>query len=844
MKSMTKALTLAATALSGVAVATPTMAQDAATTDDGAIVVTARRFEERLQDVPISITVYNPEQLAARNVVNSTDLAAYTPSLTVNGRYGPDKSSFAIRGFSQDLNTAPSVAVYFAEATAPRLSSNITSGNGAGVGQMMDLQNVQVLKGPQGTLFGRNTTGGAILLVPNKPTDRLEGYVEGTVGNFDQWRLMGVANAPITENIRLRIAADRNTRDGYLKNRTGIGPKNFNDMNYWAARASLVIDITPDLENYTIFTYAKSNTNGYIGKYAYCNRGTIPGSDGNVGTALASRAANCAEIDRQAAAGYGYYDVANNNQNSFVRNKTWQVINTTTWKASDTLTVKNIFSYGKAKESYSFNLQGDNIPRSFVIVNPGPDGGQGDQWTLSEELQFQGRTADDRLIWQVGGYLEHSEPNKLQTQYTSILSDCVNQADTWAFRCNALGNISIAHNMYYYKNYGLYAQATFKLTEQFAITGGIRNTWDRQHEDADNIVVVSSPNGPTAYRCSPRSAPENQPTPPGSAAILSNGQCGIGRSFDTRSSKPTWLVNLDFKPDPDTLIYAKYARGYRGGSINEANLQFETWQPEYVDNFEVGAKASFSGASVRGNINFAAFLNKFKDQQVSVFIPQCLGLTSASGQPNPGGRATCVRPAPTGINGIQNVGKSELKGVEADASLMIGDSWRFDVGYAYIDAKVTDGGNSLPNCNAAAFECDQAVFLTKGTVLPFAPKNRVTLSATYTLPVPEEAGKVSIGAIFTHTDKQFSNHGNDKGFAQGAIPFNASISPATDLLNLNFNWNEVGGSPVDLALFMTNVTGEKYWVSSSNGLASAGAEWLILGAPRMYGMRMKVRFGE
>ncbi|MFA7602710.1 MAG: TonB-dependent receptor [Novosphingobium sp.] len=839
--TFTKRIALAATAM-GVVLTTPTaFAQEAYDASGADIVVTARRMEERLQDVPISITVYNPEQLAARNIVSSTDLAAYTPSLTVNGRYGPDKSSFAIRGFSQDLNTAPSVAVYFADAIAPRLSSNITSGNGAGVGQMMDLQNVQVLKGPQGTLFGRNTTGGAILLVPNKPTDNLEGSVEATVGNFDQWRLQGVLNVPLSDSIRFRVAADRNTRDGYIRNRSGIGPDHFNDVDYWAVRASLTIDLTPDIENYTIFTYAKSDTNGYMGKYAYCNRGDVAGSDGNTGTALASRAANCTELDRQVAAGYGYYDVANSNENSFVKSQTWQVINTTTWRATDTLTVKNIFSYGKAKESYSFNLQGDNIPRSFVIVNPGPDGGQGNQWTLTEELQLQGHTADDRLVWQIGGYLEHSEPNKEQTQYTAILSDCTNQADVWAFTCTALGNISIAHNMYYYKNYGLYAQATYKLTDQFAITGGIRNTWDRQHEDANNIVVVPNAlTGPTAYRCA-RAA---QPAGGGTVDILTNGACGIGRSFTTKSSKPTWMINLDFKPNPDTLIYAKYARGYRGGSINEANLQFETWQPEYVDNFEIGAKASFTGATVRGNLNVAAFLNKFKDQQVSVFIPQCLSETNSAGQPNIGGRATCTAPAPTGINGIQNVGQSKLQGIEVDGSLLIGDSWRFDLGYAYLDAKVTDGGSAVPNCNNAAFNCDQAVFLTKGTILPFAPKNRVTLTATYTLPVPEEVGKVSVSAIFTHTDKQYSNHGNDKAFAAGVIPFNASISPATDLLNLNFNWNEVGGSPIDLALFMTNVTGEKYWVASGNGLSSSGAEWIMLGAPRMYGMRVKVRFGN
>ncbi len=824
----TRNIALAASAMAAV-LTTPALAQEAAETSSSDLIVTARRMDERLQDVPISITVYNPEQLAARNIVNSTDLAAYTPSLSVNGRYGPDKSSFAIRGFSQDLNTAPTVGVYFADAVAPRLQSNITSGNGAGVGSMFDLQNVQVLKGPQGTLFGRNTTGGAILLVPQRPTDRLEGFVEGTVGNYDQWRVQGVLNVPLSESIRLRVGGDRNTRDGYLRNRSGVGPDTFNDVDYWSARASLIVDVSPDLENYTIFTYAKSQTNGYIGKVGYCNRGTIAGSDGNIGTALASRAANCAELDRQTAAGYGYYDVANNDTNPFVNSETWQVINTTTWKASDTLTVKNIFSYGVAKEAYSFNLQGDNIARPFVITNPGPDEGQGHQWTLSEELQIQGHTSDDSLTWQVGGYLEHSQPKGQQTQYTAILSDCKSPQQVYSFTCSG-ASIGIAHNVYFYKNYGLYAQATYKLTDQFSITGGIRNTWDRQREDSDNITVVPSPTGPTVFRCSRAVTPVGG----GNASLLTNGACGTGRSFSTRSSKPTWLINLDYKPNQDMLIYAKYARGYRGGGVNEANTGFESWQPEFVDNYEVGLKTSFSGDGVRGNLNLAGFWNDFKDQQVSVFIPQCLAAS----------RVTCTAPAPTGINGIQNVGKSRLRGVEVDGSLMIGDSWRFDLGYAYLDAKVTDGGSRLPACDNARFDCAQAVFLTKGIVLPFAPKNRVTVTATYTLPVPEEVGKVAIAATFTHTDKQFNNHGNDRAFAQGAIPYNASISPATDLLNLNLTWSDVGGHPVDLAVFATNVTGQKYYVASANGLASSGAEFLILGAPRMYGLRAKFRFGS
>src|ERR1043165_5340476 len=111
--SIVKATALAATAM-GVVQAVPAYAQEAVESASNDIVVTARRVEERLQDVPISITVYDQEQLAARNIVNSTDLAPYTPSLAANSRFGTEKASFAIRSFTQDLNTAPTVGVYFA----------------------------------------------------------------------------------------------------------------------------------------------------------------------------------------------------------------------------------------------------------------------------------------------------------------------------------------------------------------------------------------------------------------------------------------------------------------------------------------------------------------------------------------------------------------------------------------------------------------------------------------------------------------------------------------------------------------------------------------------------------
>ncbi|MCK9562992.1 MAG: TonB-dependent receptor plug domain-containing protein, partial [Bacteroidales bacterium] len=189
------------------------------------IIVTARRREESMQEVPISMTVFNQDQLDARNVFTASDIATYTPSLSSNNRWGSDQPSFAIRGFTQELRTTASVGFYFADVVAPRGGGSITAGDGGGPGSMFDLESVQVLKGPQGTLFGRNTTGGAILLMPKKPTDRLEGYVEGSLGNLDMKRMQGVVNIPIGDRVRFRLGLDTQERDGHLRNKSGVGPR-------------------------------------------------------------------------------------------------------------------------------------------------------------------------------------------------------------------------------------------------------------------------------------------------------------------------------------------------------------------------------------------------------------------------------------------------------------------------------------------------------------------------------------------------------------------------------------------------------------------------------------------
>lgn len=826
----TRSLMLASS-MAALSVAHPAWAQGAseAGEDASTIVVTARRIEERLQDVPISMTVFNQQQLTNRNIVSAGDIGKYTPSLASNGRYGGDNTSFAIRGFVQDLGTAPSVGVYFADVVALRAPGGTLGGNGAGPGAFFDLQNVQVLKGPQGTLFGRNTTGGAVLIVPQKPTSRFEGYVEGSVGNYDMRRIQAVVNVPVGDSFRVRLGVDRQTRDGFLKNQTNIGPKDFGDVDYWAFRASAVADLTPNLENYTVLTYSKSDTSGYHPQIFACN----PLSSN------AATVAGCAQVARLQAA--GFYAVENNTVNPRVMAEQWQIINTTTWKASDSLTIKNIASYGEFRGIYRQPVYGENLilrqgdtsnPANVgkamfrVVSTPFPGRYTQAQSTFTEELQFQGNVGDS-LVWQAGGYMELSEPLGFSGALSPQGAVC---PDDNPFNCVTSGVSGITpgtaggrSNKQRFSNYGLYAQATYNLTDQLSVTGGIRYTWDLTSTFTRNInyflgtapITANPPLGACASNPAIRTRTEEQ----------------CEEYYRHQASRPTWLVGIDYKPIDDVLLYAKYARGYRAGGLKSDALAFATFEPEKVDAYEIGAKTSFSGA-IRGTFNIAAFYNDFTDQQFS---------GSSLAKP--------ANPNPTPAQVIVSAGKSRIWGVEVESSVTPFTGFTIDVGYAHLNTRLK-ALKTFPDVSTLYNPPTPSGALI-GYPLALSPKNKFTITATYTLPLDESIGRISVGGTFVHTDSYQTTVQDSKIVLDQRAPglFNVigrdlGILPPTNLLNLNLNWNSIAGSPVDLALFMTNVTKRKYATAVFGGLPTFGWDGRSLGEPRMFGARLKYRFGN
>lgn len=766
------------------------------------IIVTARRTDEALQTVPISMTVYDQQTLTERNVVSATDLANSTPSLSVNTRFGSDQATFAIRGFTQELRTAASVAVYFADVVAPRGGGAVTAGDGAGPGAFFDLQNVQILKGPQGTLFGRNTTGGAIQLVPQEPTSELEGYLELSAGNYDMQRMQGVVNVPISDSARARFGVDKMDRDGYLDNKSGIGPKDFADVGYVAGRASLVLDLADTVENYSILTYTNSENHGGIAGLFACGGGA----------SLAGIADCQTLLDHQ---GDDFYAIENDTPDPYSKLKQWQAINTTTWDVTDEFTVKNIISYADLEQTSNTSTFGTNfrVPSSnythmtFYPTGIWPGIPTNSQTTFVEEIQLSGDALDAAMTWQAGLYYENSKPDGVSGARSTLFLDCGELgSDPAAWDCRRVipftGAVASNLGEIEYTNQAAYAQATYDISDEFRATGGLRYTVDETkgtgYQKVYEVPVYPAPAGPptNVYCMSPQGE-------------LSN-DCAV--TNDNRSEAPTWLLGLDYLPSSDLMVYAKYARGYRQGSVTTVSVPgFESFDPEKVDAYELGIKSSFHGV-VSGTFNIAAFYNKLKDQQIQV------GYQDLSGQATP----TTV---------IINAGSSTIQGVELETRVLLGEGLVTTVSYTYLETHVDkfEVPEEIPPPFTAKLPA-----AVEGGELTFSPRHNITAALNYQLPVSADLGDISIGANYTFVSEQYAT-ANSPTYGELQSHY---------LVGANANWMAIAGSAFDASLFATNLTDEEY-MAYTPGLYDtfAGLEFRTTGEPRMYGARIRYNFG-
>ena len=412
------------------------------------IIVTARRREESLQRVPLSITALDQDALQRQGVSTLTDLQQLVPSAYVTGyAHGSSQQFFSIRGQGESgLNTGggagggPAVVGYLSEVPVPM----------SGPGLYYDLQSVEVLKGPQGTLFGRNTTGGAVLFEPRRPElTTLSGYGEILAGDYRRAQTEAAINLPLIDGkLAVRIAAQAESREGYTTDvNTGVA---YDNRHYRAARIGILFEPNDIVENYFIGNYVAVKEHGPGGELIAANPATSA-----AGTAILNY------LDAQQARGVraAALDTPELDQGIF-----FNLINKTSVALNDDLKVRNILSYSGQR----IRRDADEDGTTLVLldsVGPAPGTWQVDTTTLTEEVQLQGKAFADAFNWQGGIYYEDDRSpnpgNQSYTQQVVLLPFYFNTVNT------DLGGTTT----------GLYGQGTYKLSrwiEGLSFTAGYR----------------------------------------------------------------------------------------------------------------------------------------------------------------------------------------------------------------------------------------------------------------------------------------------------------------------------------------------------------------------------------
>jgi iron complex outermembrane receptor protein len=571
------------------------------------------------------------------------------------------------------------------------------------------------------------------------------------------------------------------------------------DVDYTDVRASLVVDVTPDLENYTIASYLVSDTHGEVQKLVACNP-TL--SAANFIGLLA-----CGQLAQEQAKGAGFYTVESPLYDPDTRLEEWQVINTTTWHATDNLTVKNIASYAVLMEKYRNAIFGTNfflaptLPIVFAESVPLAGGDTADESTATEEIQLQGNALNNALTWQAGGYVEDEEPKQLVGSQSPVLLDCIDSDNFNCINPIGVGDINYTASKTYFNDFGLYEQASYAVTDQLKFTEGFRYTWDRAHSN-DQLISYQIPVPLTAVPL----CTQPEFTLPTCSTV-----------YRTQSNAPTWLLGVDYKPTDDVLVYGKYSRGYRSGGISPSvPPEFAVFQPERVDTYETGFKTTFAGP-VHGTFNVSTFYNNFSNQQLQ------LGFDAKPG--------SGVGPS----SGILNAGKSRIWGAEMDSSLLLFPGFELDAGYTYLNAKI----KSIQTVETPA-DSPYLVepFAHAGDTLVLTPRSKVSTTGTYSFPIPDTIGRVSLSATFTHTNKELVN------YADRTAPFpeiaQFSVLPALNLVNMDATWKNIWGSHVDVSGFVSNLTNKQYYTFVAGLYSSSlGIETAELGQPRFYGVRLR-----
>ncbi|AEG50885.1 TonB-dependent receptor [Sphingobium chlorophenolicum L-1] len=736
------------------------------------IVVTAQKREQRLSDVGLAVVAASNEQLSQQGITNVNMLDKIAPGFAVGTTY-TGAQVFSLRGVnfnSTQISASPAVSTYVDEAALP-----YTAMTG---GLLLDVERVEVLKGPQGTLFGQNATAGSVNVIAAKPTSTFEAGIKGEVNHFGEVFAEGFVSGPITTNLNARLAGSV-TQGGAWQRGYYLSNRKNGDQNKFVGR--LLLDWTPTERLKVSFNVNGFSDRGEIQQYQVGKIDpVVPVGGAGVDPALLT------------------YRLPNNNRdaefdpglNTKKRDRLLQAVGRIDYDLSDDVVLTSITNYADYKTRHT--LDGDATVLSLNQYFP-----RGRIKTFSQELRLTGQSLDDRITYIVGG-------NYQKDKITDV---------------NALflpGQTSVPHGTFFSTtNYltnralGVFGNLDFKITDQLTLTGGARYTDTRQTLKGCTVgnAIGTAIVGTLADLIAGGAGTPNPAYVVGGCLTIDDvgsnpSYLPISGNVSQKEDNVSWRIGLNFKPTTSTLIYGLVSRGYKSGvfPVLPAEFFLSGFQPvrqEEVTSYEIGTKLGLFDRKLQFNVT--AFYYDYRDKQFLTYQPY---------------------PAPIYYNQLLlNIPKSKVKGIDLDFVAYPFAGLTLRGALTYIDTKVGNFVTFTPTVPPQPVNVE-------GTQFNFAPKWSGMLDAEYSLPLSGSMNAY-IGGNMQFQSRTFSDLGEDPN----------SINPKYTTFDARIGLRSEAGWTI--GLFARNLTDKYYWTSQ---FRTSDVYARTAGRPRTFGVTAGYQF--
>jgi len=642
------------------------------------IVVTAQKHAQGVNDIGITVNAFTGDQLKDMGVSSAEDIALFTPGLTVNETAATGVPLYTIRGVGfQDYSTAASstVGLYFDEVAMPYTVMTR--------GVVFDVERVEVLKGPQGDLYGRNTTAGQINFISNKPTEDFEAGINLAYDSLDIANLEGFVSGPLMDAVNARLAIKTNkSSEGWQKSLTRSDE--LGEVDKLAMRSLFDISISEGASVLLNVHYVqdksdnKANT-AYDGRVVGLNEFSAPYS--GLADYLIPGAASFGETPPWYSTGDSEAADWTNTYTSALTGKTWNVrplrdselkgISAKLEWEFDSFTLSNIVSYDGFKREEANDWDGSPSLDSSNINTT-------DLKVFSEELRLSGET--ETVLWIAGLYYSSDE---MDEQYHYFMADSVFGNGSIPFGVAPFNGAPILELDTKYKqeteSVAVFGHVEWQATDSMRLTAGLRYTeeerdWSGCTFDAGdgslaNFLNTSFGSSLEAGACG---TIDDDPQSPSYIFALIGGPDvnNAFHIFEDSINTRRWMGKLgaDYSLDEDVLLYATLSQGFKSGGFNGANSnatqQLKPYDEETLTSFEFGMKATLLDNSMQ--LNLAAFMYDYKDKQEQDLAVAFVG----------------------NISGLTNVPESQINGFEMDMQWLPAEGFTVNLGVAYLDTNI------------------------------------------------------------------------------------------------------------------------------------------------------------